>query len=115
MWAMVVNTPLQPYVANPKRGSMHNYGAAVDITIIDENGNELDMGEPTPRFKIVDKKPEELKRLLDNIKVSKQQASNRALLKAAMESAGYFGLSHEWWHFRAFSKEHVRKTYKIIE
>ena len=43
-------TVFEKYVANPKKGSMHNYGIAVDITIVDANGNMLDMG-PTPFYK----------------------------------------------------------------
>ena len=60
MWDLVKGTPLQSYVANPARGSMHNYGAAVDITIIEKNGNELDMGDPDPRTNILGKKKKEI-------------------------------------------------------
>jgi D-alanyl-D-alanine dipeptidase len=34
------------YVADPAKGSIHNRGGAVDITLVDANYNELDMGTP---------------------------------------------------------------------
>jgi len=115
MWAMVVNTPLQPYVANPATGSMHNFGAAVDITIVDGEGRELDMGEPSPRDRIVGRTPVELERLLQQIKVTDLQQQNRTLLADVMTGAGFTGFSLEWWHFRAFEKDHVRSHFTIIE
>jgi len=50
MWRLVKGTPQQHFVANPRSGSNHNYGAAVDLTIIDEKGQELDMGTPFDFF-----------------------------------------------------------------
>jgi len=44
MWALVVNTPSEDYVANPERGSVHNFGSAVDLTIATTEGIPLDMG-----------------------------------------------------------------------
>src|SRR6478736_1853786 len=41
MWAIVPNPQ---YVANPSKGSIHNRGGAVDITLVDFDGKELDMG-----------------------------------------------------------------------
>ena len=44
MYDKMKGTKFERYVANPQRGSMHNYSIAVDITIVDEQGNELHMG-----------------------------------------------------------------------
>ena len=44
MYEKMRGTPYERYVANPEKGAMHNYGIAVDITIVDKSGNELDMG-----------------------------------------------------------------------
>ncbi len=44
MWKVVKGTSAQRYVANPKRGSVHNYAAAVDLTLVDAQKNEMDMG-----------------------------------------------------------------------
>src|SRR4030095_4605681 len=43
-WSRVVETPLQPYVADPAQGSVHNFGFALDVTLLDEAGTEVDMG-----------------------------------------------------------------------
>ena len=115
MWNLVKDTPLQSYVANPARGSMHNYGAAVDITIIDENGNELDMGNPDPRTNILGKNKKEIQDALNAVGLTEKQKANRTLLKNIMRKAGFKPLSFEWWHFNAFEKDIVRKRYNIIE
>jgi len=39
MFSYVENTPQEPYVAHPQKGSLHNYGLALDLTLIDEHGN----------------------------------------------------------------------------
>jgi len=44
MYEKMKGTKFEEYVANPKKGSMHNYGIAVDITVVDENSREIDMG-----------------------------------------------------------------------
>jgi D-alanyl-D-alanine dipeptidase len=115
MWAIVKGTSLQSYVANPARGSMHNYGAAVDITVVNEKGEELDMGQPDPCTFLLDKSDAEIKRALSTIKLSAAQKKNRQLLKTVMMAAGFYPFSLEWWHFRAFPKEEARKRYRIIE
>ncbi len=115
MWEIVKETSLQSYVANPARGSMHNYGAAVDITIVNEKEEELDMGQPDPCTYLLDKSDSEIKKALSTIKLTDVQKKNQQLLKTVMMSAGFYPFSLEWWHFRAFQKEIVRKKYKIIE
>jgi D-alanyl-D-alanine dipeptidase len=96
-------------------GSMHNYGSAVDITIIDKNKKELDMGKPDPRIKIVGKSDLELKIMFILNRVSKKQKENRIFLKEIMTKAGFNPVSYEWWHFDAFSKNYIRNNFKIIE
>jgi len=115
MWAKVKGTSLQHYVANPKRGSMHNYGAAVDITIVDGDKQELAMGEPDIRTPIIGKTNEQIQKYLNSIKLTERQKENRQLLKGVLVGVGFYPLKHEWWHFRAFSKEKVRRRFKIVE
>ncbi|MES9930337.1 MAG: M15 family metallopeptidase [Candidatus Thiodiazotropha sp. 6PDIVS] len=114
MYETMKGTRFEKYVANPKNGSMHNYGIAVDITIIGQNGERLDMG-PSPFYKshvaiywqyFLNKMGFEL---------SHEQKSNRALLKRVMLKAGFYPLSHEWWHFNGMEKSDARNTYSIIE
>jgi D-alanyl-D-alanine dipeptidase len=115
MYAIVKNTSIRKFVADPVKGSMHNYGAAVDLTIVDSTGKELEMGNPDPRTKIVGKSKLEIDMLFVVNKASERQKINRALLKSVMLKAGFFPVSYEWWHFDAFTKEYTRSNLKIVE
>lgn len=114
MYKQLKGTPLQKYVANPKTGSMHNYGAAVDVVIVDEKGNEIDMG-PNP-FR---KNNLQLTKLLLDMKMKKKltdkQKQNRQLLNDVMIQAGFHSIKLEWWHFNVDKKSVIRMKYKIIE
>ncbi len=114
MWALVKGTPQQSFVANPATGSIHNYGAAVDLTLLDEKGRELDMGTPYDFFG--DKAQPRLEdELLKQGVLTPEQVQNRRFLRKVMTEAGFIPISGEWWHFDAFPKEEVRKRFKIIE
>ena len=113
MYDKMKGTKFEKYVANPKKGSMHNYGIAVDVTIVDGNGKEIDMGF-TPFYKT------NLSIYWDYAKLkifdlSEAQKQNRKLLANVMKKAGFFPLSYEWWHFNGMPKDEARKKYKIIE
>jgi zinc D-Ala-D-Ala dipeptidase len=114
MWERVQGTAQQPYVANPASGSMHNYGAAVDITIVDAQGKPLDMGTPVDHFGILSQVREE-ERFLREGRLTPEQVANRRLLRAVMEGAGFIQLPIEWWHFDAFERKVVRTAYRIID
>lgn len=114
MYEKMKGTKFEKYVAHPDKGSMHNYGIAVDITIVDANGKELDMGySPFRKSKM------ELfwlfakKRL--GIKVTEKQRANRKRLAQAMVGAGFLPLDFEWWHFNGMPKREARKRFQIIE
>jgi len=114
MYNKLKDTPFERYVANPITGSMHNYGSAVDITLIDSNGSHLDMGM-NPFYK---NRLELLYAVTKNKlfpSLTKEQNKNRLLLKSVMEKAGFKSIKLEWWHFNGFSKKVIRKNYKIIE
>ncbi|MCX7821005.1 MAG: M15 family metallopeptidase [Brevinematales bacterium] len=137
MWDIVKNTPEQQYVANPKGGSIHNFGCAVDLTIAYKDGEPLDMGTPfdyfgvkaQPRFEEFFVNPEKLsdssldKQTIALIKkdieklgrLTATQLSNRLLLRKVMTEAGFNYIANEWWHFEAFPREVVKKKYTIIE
>ena len=114
MWEIVKNTPQQEYVADPQKGSIHNYGAAIDLTIVDDKAQELDMGTPYDFFGDL-AKPKLETRFLKQGKLSKEQVKNRKILRKVMTRAGFQTIPNEWWHFEAFPKPEVRKKYKIIE
>lgn len=83
--------PDDRYVAPPEKGSKHNRGAAVDVTLIDKNGNELLM--PTPFDDFTDKAHWTCNDLPEEALV------NRTLLLEAMTSQGFQPYAYEWWHF----------------
>ncbi|MCU7797671.1 MAG: M15 family metallopeptidase [Candidatus Thiodiazotropha sp. (ex Myrtea spinifera)] len=114
MYEKMKGTRFEKYVANPIKGSMHNYGIAVDITIVDENGNKLDMG-PSPFYSSHAKIYWQYFLKKVGFDISPKQKENRALLKRAMLKAGFYPLSYEWWHFKGMKKEDARSSYSIIE
>ncbi|MGE5679993.1 MAG: M15 family metallopeptidase [Bacillota bacterium] len=83
--------PDENFVANPAKGSRHNRGAAVDLTLIDSTGNELEMGTPYDDF--TKKAYRDYTDFPDNIK------NNRKILEEAMVRFGFEPLRSEWWHF----------------
>jgi D-alanyl-D-alanine dipeptidase len=88
MWEIVPNPE---YVANPAKGSIHNRGGAVDITLVDSNGKELDMGTSFDFFGI--EAGHNYPNLTEEIK------ENRELLKRIMNKKGFNSFDSEWWHY----------------
>ena len=88
LWDKVPNPN---YVTPPAKGSMHSRGAAVDLTIVDANGKELDMGTPYDFFG--------REAHTDNKNLPQKVLTNRQILREAMEMAGFKGIRTEWWHF----------------
>ena len=88
MWKIVSNPK---YVANPAKGSIHNRGGAVDITLVDRFGKELDMGTSFDFFGI------EASHNYPN--VSEEVKQNRIVLKTIMTSSGFNSFDSEWWHY----------------
>lgn len=114
MWEIVKGTDMAHYVARPDaKGSMHNYGCAVDLSIIDENGKELDMGTPFDYLGALAQTTTEAAYIKQG-KLTKAQVENRLILRRAMESVGFSVLNREWWHFNAFADGVVLKKYKKI-
>jgi D-alanyl-D-alanine dipeptidase len=87
-WALV---PDDRYVANPAKGSRHNRGAAVDLTIIKKDGTELLM--PTSYDDFTEKAHRDYKDL------PTEAIKNRQLLEDVMTKHGFVGIATEWWHF----------------
>ncbi len=114
MWALVVGTPSQEYVANPEGGSVHNFGSAVDLTIATVDGIPLDMGTAYDFFGDL-AQPRHEKRFLIENKLTQSQLDNRLLLRKVMTQAGFLSISNEWWHFNAVAVKVARAQYQIIE
>lgn len=81
------------FVAPPWRGSRHNRGTAVDVTLVDAAGVECEMPTDYDDFS------ERAHR--DSADCSQRARENRERLTAAMAQAGFAGLADEWWHFDA--------------
>lgn len=88
MWEIVPNPQ---YVANPVKGSIHNKGGAVDITLVTLEGKELDMGTD---FDFFGKRAYH-----DNFDLPQEILDNRKLLKETMEKHGFWSMRTEWWHY----------------
>ncbi len=83
--------PVEGFVANPAKGSNHNRGAAVDVTLVDKDGKELPMPSAYDEFS------ERAHR--DFQGGTEEERTNRKTLEDAMQNAGFLGLKSEWWHF----------------
>jgi D-alanyl-D-alanine dipeptidase len=95
-WQLV---PDERYVADPKKGSRHNRGCAVDCTLIClKDGKELEM--PTPFDDFTEKAHR------DYMNIPAEVRTNREKLEAIMNKHGFMGLPTEWWHFDYQGWEH---------
>ncbi|MDX1910439.1 MAG: D-alanyl-D-alanine dipeptidase [Saprospiraceae bacterium] len=94
LWDKVPNPD---YVTPPAKGSMHSRGAAVDLTIVDAQGKELDMGTPYDFFG--------REAHTDNLNLPAKVLENRRLLRETMEAVGFKGIRTEWWHFSYQAKK----------
>ncbi|MBL0143443.1 MAG: M15 family metallopeptidase [Betaproteobacteria bacterium] len=113
LWAALQGTDLLRYLAEPDRGSIHSFGMAVDVTVADAQGRELDMGTP---FDSLDERshPALEEGHLVTGAILPAQVRNRELLRAAMREGGWMGISTEWWHFDCGDRLKVRAGYARI-
>ena len=96
-WEMWKQVPNPDFVADPRKGSMHNRGLAVDLTLADAAGAELAM--PTGFDDFTPRAARDFKDLPADVK------RNRDLLRRVMEKHGFQGITTEWWHFNAGDPE----------
>jgi D-alanyl-D-alanine dipeptidase len=101
------------YVAHPDSGSIHNYGAAVDLTIADSVGNPLDMGTPFDFFGKLAYPVKEMEMLKEG-KLTNEQVNNRLILRNVMLDAVFTPITTEWWHFNGCSRRRAEQVYKIV-
>ncbi len=88
LWELL---PDRRYVANPKSGSRHNRGTAVDITLVDADGQELPMPTGFDEFGQAAHR--------DSAAMSEEARRNLDLLTATMTQCGFTTIGSEWWHF----------------
>jgi D-alanyl-D-alanine dipeptidase len=93
-WRLWSVRPDPEFLADPRRGSPHSRGAAVDLTLVDGAGRELEMGTEfdafTPRSHHGD------------TEVPSEAQRNRLTLLGLMTAAGWDFYRNEWWHYQLF-------------
>ena len=85
-WRNLVNR-----YTSPPGGSSHQYGGAVDVTVIGPQGERLDMGTTLTDYGT--------KVHTENNLISEAQVKNRKILYEAMTNAGFINYPLEWWHY----------------
>ncbi len=93
-WKMWNHTPDPEFLADPRRGSPHSRGVAVDVTLLGRDGTALDMGTPFDSFR-----PQSHHGATD---VPAEAQRNRFLLLGLMSAAGWDFYRNEWWHYQLF-------------
>jgi D-alanyl-D-alanine dipeptidase len=93
-WALWNHNPDPNFLADPRKGSPHSRGAAVDVTLVDADGHDLDMGTDFDAFTPL--------AFHGNLDVAPAQQKNRALLLGIMTAAGWDFYRNEWWHYQLF-------------
>ena len=115
MYEQVAGTPKRIYVAHPRRGGRHNYGVAVDLTIIDEKGKPLDMGSPFDHFGDRAHLGNE-RALVRSGLYAPEVPQNRALLKRILGQVGLRPYDKEWWHYQErMPMPEVRRRYRLLD
>ena len=115
MWAQVRGTDKRMYGSNPANGGgLHNYGAAIDLTLVDAEGNPLPMGSAFDYFGN-EARPDCEISMVKQGRILPGHLKNRRLLRQVMTESGFRILSGEWWHFNLLSREEAKRTLKVIE
>lgn len=102
-WILWNHTPDPDFLADPRRGSPHSRGVAVDLTLVDGEGRALDMGTGfdafTPRSHH------------GNREVGTEAQRNRHFLLGLMTAAGWDFYRNEWWHYQLFNA----RDYELLD
>ena len=108
IWRDAVGTHLEHYFANPQRGSIHSFGMAVDVTLLDASGREADMGTAFDEMTPASHPALHAQHLASGV-LSAAQVQARTQLHEAMAQGGFEGIANEWWHFDHGDRERVRR------
>ncbi len=102
-WKLWEHTPDPHFLADPRRGSPHSMGAAIDVTLIGPDGCDLDMGTPFDAFTPLSHH--------GATEIPAEAQRNRMLLMGIMTSAGWDFYRNEWWHYQLFN---ARARYPVL-
>lgn len=102
-WKLWQHTPDPEFLADPRRGSPHSRGVAIDLTLVDANGSELAMGTPFDAFTPLSHH--------GRTDLAPAVQANRLLLLGLMTAAGWDFYRNEWWHYQLFD---ARNRYPVL-
>ncbi len=114
IWRDVQGTQAQIYFADPVRGSIHSYGMAVDVTLLDARNRELDMGSGFDEMSLRSHPALEAEQLAAG-HIVQRHIEAREMLRAAMHHGGFRGIPTEWWHFNHGDVARVRREFMRVE
>jgi D-alanyl-D-alanine dipeptidase len=113
LWDHLAGTPLRQYVADPALGSIHSFGMAIDVTLTDARGRELDMGSGFDEMTELSHPQLEARHLASG-QLTPLQLGNRALLRGVLCRSGFRAIDTEWWHFEMLDRQHVRQHFARV-
>jgi len=113
MWNWAVENSMQQYVGDPVFGSVHQFGCAVDVSIMGKD-SLLDMGTRVDFFG-PEAEPRNHWKLLQEGRLTQEQLDNRLLLRSVMRKGGFMALETEWWHFNGISKGLAKTYFPLVE
>jgi D-alanyl-D-alanine dipeptidase len=102
-WLLWNHNPDPEFLTDPRRGSPHSRGVAVDLTLIDAKGAELEMGTAFDDFTAHSHH--------GNTEINPEAQRNRHLLMGIMSTAGWDFYRNEWWHYQLFN---ARRDYALF-
>lgn len=102
------------FLADPELISLHNFGTAVDVSIIMSDGTLLDMGTEFDHIGEL-AYPSLESYFLDNGILGENQVENREILRKVMRESGFIVNKYEWWHFVSSYRKDALKKYAVIE
>ena len=115
MFSLVAGTDQQKYVASPDNGGgYHNYGVAVDLSVLGDDGEPLDMGCPFDCFDAISNVGNE-PYYVETGQMTPEAYANRKMLANLMLDAGFEQNPDEWWHFQKYTKAELMKRYKLLD
>lgn len=133
MRKLVEGTKWESFVADGTKGGRHNYGVAVDLTIVDERGKPLDMGaefdelterssvkgtpdNSDPATRTIEVYRKYVRGMQSRGVISPRAAENRILLLEVMLEAGLVPYRREWWHFELIEPISTTRTkYRLLD
>ncbi|MFQ5958584.1 MAG: D-alanyl-D-alanine dipeptidase, partial [Alphaproteobacteria bacterium] len=93
-WVLWSHSPDPQFLSDPRRGSPHSRGVAIDVTLIDGDGRALEMGTDVDDFTPLSRHA--------STAVTEAAQRNRFLLLGLMTAAGWDNYRNEWWHYQLF-------------